>query len=150
MKRTNIENPDITDKIKKIKKNKDIQKEGINNLNTDDDNMVSMHIRKTDYVYSSDYNYILDLDYYNKLSIASKTTMKYQGGIMTEKEIIEFRSEPFFEESLKIRYLDEINSLTEFINSQIKSNNILHTAYVTNMLLQLQQELELYRVRNVT
>ena len=58
------------------------------NLNTDDDNMVSMHIRKTDYVYSSDYNYILDLDYYNKvLEITKKKLWFFSDDIKCCKKI---------------------------------------------------------------
>jgi hypothetical protein len=42
-------------------------------LSAEDDNMVSMHIRRTDYVYSSDYHHNLDLRYYKTaLELAAK------------------------------------------------------------------------------
>lgn len=35
-------------------------------LKSNNDDLVAMHIRRTDYVYHNDYHYLLDLDYYKK------------------------------------------------------------------------------------
>jgi hypothetical protein len=45
-------------------------------LTATDDDMVSMHIRRTDYVYSSNYHHNLDLRYYKKaLNLAAKSNI---------------------------------------------------------------------------
>jgi 2-amino-1-hydroxyethylphosphonate dioxygenase (glycine-forming) len=46
-------------------------------------------------------------DYYNQLSGASKKTLEYQGGKMTETEAREFEAEPLFELYIKMRRWDE-------------------------------------------
>lgn len=46
-------------------------------------------------------------DYYNKLSEASKKTLKYQGGAMTEEEAREFEQDKNFATKIKIREWDE-------------------------------------------
>jgi predicted HD phosphohydrolase len=46
-------------------------------------------------------------EYYAALSMASKKTMKFQGGLMTEKEALEFENHLFFEGSLKLREWDD-------------------------------------------
>lgn len=48
-----------------------------------------------------------DPEYYNKLSIASKNTLEYQGGPMKPEEVTAFESDPFFKDSLLIRKLDD-------------------------------------------
>ena len=45
--------------------------------------------------------------YYEQLSDASKATLEYQGGPMSEEEAKAFSSSPFFEASIAIRRLDE-------------------------------------------
>lgn len=41
--------------------------------------------------------------YYDRLSDASKQTLKYQGGSMTEQEALEFEQDPTFKESMMLR-----------------------------------------------
>ena len=48
-----------------------------------------------------------DKKYYQLLSEASKVSLKLQGGIMNNKEAIEFESNNFFENSIKLRKFDE-------------------------------------------
>lgn len=48
-----------------------------------------------------------DSSYYNNLSDASKTTLKYQGGPMSETEAAAFKADPDFEHSLRMRTIDE-------------------------------------------
>lgn len=50
--------------------------------------------------------------YTNKLSDASLKTIKYQGGLMTNKELLIFEQNKYFEESLQIRYLDDMGKQT--------------------------------------
>src|SRR3546814_12297345 len=45
--------------------------------------------------------------YYDRLSEASKKTLEFQGGPMSEKEARDFESDPMMEACLKIRYWDD-------------------------------------------
>lgn len=46
--------------------------------------------------------------YYDELSEASKETLRYQGGPMTDKEAILFEADPWFELKIKMRRWDEL------------------------------------------
>jgi 2-amino-1-hydroxyethylphosphonate dioxygenase (glycine-forming) len=46
-------------------------------------------------------------EYFNKLSEASKQTLAFQGGVMTEIEAKEFEKDPLFEASILLRKWDE-------------------------------------------
>lgn len=48
-----------------------------------------------------------DNSYYDQLSIASKTTLKFQGGKMDELEMKQFESSPFFDLFIKMRIWDD-------------------------------------------
>lgn len=52
--------------------------------------------------------------YHDQLSLASKKTLEYQGGPMKEKEALEFERTLFFEESIKVRLLDDLAKETDF------------------------------------
>jgi putative nucleotidyltransferase with HDIG domain len=47
-------------------------------------------------------------NYYDQLSLASLETLKLQGGMMNETEILEFENHPYFDENIKIRKIDEL------------------------------------------
>ena len=47
-------------------------------------------------------------EYYNKLSPASKTTLEFQGGVMSTDEAIEFESNPDAELIIRLRYWDDM------------------------------------------
>jgi len=47
-------------------------------------------------------------DYYNNLSNASKTTLKYQGGLMNNDELINFENNPLFLTFIRCRKYDEM------------------------------------------
>lgn len=47
-------------------------------------------------------------EYYNKLSDASKKTLEFQGGKMTEAEAQRFEQDPLLIESIRMRYWDEM------------------------------------------
>lgn len=51
--------------------------------------------------------------YYEQLSEASKTTLKYQGGVMTPAEAEVFEKHPLFKKSLQLRAWDEQAKLTD-------------------------------------
>ena len=59
------------------------------------------------HVISKRYLVSKDINYYNKLSDASKETLKLQGGIMTSEEIKDFEKNPLFEKSLIVRGYDD-------------------------------------------
>ncbi|CAF0724285.1 unnamed protein product [Rotaria sordida] len=79
----------------------------------------------------------IDKDYYNRLSDASKQTLVYQGGPMTNDEAEKFRSHPQFEYSLRMRTFDEAAKDIHFNKYEGKANqywnlvekciNILHS-----------------------
>lgn len=47
-------------------------------------------------------------EYYQQLSEASKKTLEYQGGVMTEAEGRSFEADPLFETSIRMRRWDEL------------------------------------------
>lgn len=63
--------------------------------------LVGNHVNAKRYLVS------IDKEYYDNLSKASKMTLKYQGGIMSETEIDEFKNDPLFPLYIKLRYCDE-------------------------------------------
>jgi len=48
-----------------------------------------------------------DPEYYNRLSDASKNTLRYQGGPMTAEEAAAFKADPLFELNITMRRWDE-------------------------------------------
>lgn len=46
-------------------------------------------------------------DYFNNLSEASKQTLIFQGGVMTQEEAIAFEKDPLFDLSIRMRQWDE-------------------------------------------
>lgn len=70
-------------------------------------NLVENHVKTKRYLISK------NSDYYDKFSEASKQTLKYQGGKMSENEMKNFELEPLFEDSLAVRYYDEKSKLTD-------------------------------------
>lgn len=59
------------------------------------------------HVASKRYLCAVDAQYYEELSHASRETLAYQGGPMSGEELAAFEVDPFFEESLAIRRIDE-------------------------------------------
>ena len=64
--------------------------------------LVENHVMAKKYLVSK------DIDYYDKLSDASKQTLEYQGGKMSIDEMKEFETHPEFNNILKVRYYDDI------------------------------------------
>ena len=84
---------------------------------SNDDNLVSMHIRRTDYVYHNDYHYLLDMDYYKKAL-----------DIVKDKKIIVFSDDILWckENLSNDYYFIDINDIEiEFILMSLFKNNII-------------------------
>ena len=64
----------------------------------------------------------VDKAYYNRLSDASKQTLVYQGGPMSDVEAKEFRSHPDFELCLRMRTFNEAAKDTDFDRYEEKAN----------------------------
>ncbi len=67
-------------------------------------------------------------EYYDSLSEASRKTLEFQGGIMSEDEASQFEKDPNFKESILLRRWDELAKETniplidfKFIESKIKA-----------------------------
>lgn len=58
--------------------------------------------------------------YYNGLSIASKETLEYQGGRMSEAEANRFDQHPLFELSIKLREYDEKAKVENLLKPEIE------------------------------
>lgn len=52
-------------------------------------------------------------EYFSQLSEASKKTLEYQGGVMTEEEASAFEKDPLFETSILMRKWDELAKETD-------------------------------------
>lgn len=59
-------------------------------------------------------------DYYEKLSEASKQTLKHQNGLMSKEEMENFESDPLFEDSLKIRGYDDKAKIVGYEVNSVK------------------------------
>lgn len=64
--------------------------------------LVENHVLAKKYLVSK------DQEYYEKLSSASKQTLEFQGGKMSQKEMEIFEKDPEFRESVKVRRYDDI------------------------------------------
>jgi phosphonate degradation associated HDIG domain protein len=56
-----------------------------------------------------------DSAYYEKLSEASKKTLEFQGGRMTEEQAIAFKADALFDLHIKLRRWDEMAKLEEMV-----------------------------------
>ncbi len=56
----------------------------------------------------------VDPNYYETLSEASKKTLAYQGGVMSEQEIQVFKSTTLFQESVSLRKIDDAAKNPDF------------------------------------
>ena len=69
--------------------------------------------------------------YYQILSIASKLSLKLQGGVMNDKEANEFEGSDFFESSIQLRQFDEAAKKPGL---KIKSINEYKTLLVSKLI----------------
>ncbi len=72
-----------------------------NNFSENIASLVQNHVQAKRYLTFADQSY------YDNLSEASKQTLSYQGGIMTEKQASDFEKDPLFEWHIKLRKWDE-------------------------------------------
>ncbi|MBX2874320.1 MAG: HD domain-containing protein [Saprospiraceae bacterium] len=56
----------------------------------------------------------IDSTYHDQLSLASQQTLTYQGGPMSKEEVRAFEADPFFQDSIVIRQLDDEAKLVTF------------------------------------
>ena len=89
-------------------------------------NLVENHVKVKRYLVGKNNKY------YENLSEASKKTLTYQGGPMTEEEIIEFEKDPLFTQSLLIRDYDDMAKVPDVT---IKSLDY-YRGYITSFLSQ--------------
>ena len=71
-----------------------------------------------------------DKDYYQKLSLASKETLKYQGGPLNREEMIEMEEGPFFRDILKLRRIDDDAKELGFDETDLKHFRELVSTYL--------------------
>lgn len=87
--------------------------------------LVASHVQAKRYLCST------NSEYYNKLSDASKETMKLQGGLMTTDEITQFKNGLYPELKCYLREYDDIGKLqditntTDTINKTLKYNSTI-------------------------
>lgn len=89
------------------------------------------------HVASKRYLCFIHQDYYNELSEASKETLAYQGGVMTQDEAKQFETQPFFHESILIRKIDEEAKENDFKITEQHYNFFKHL--IINHLNKQQQ-----------
>ncbi len=58
-------------------------------------------------------------EYYEQLSDASKATLAYQGGPMSEEEALVFKASPYFEACIKMRYWDDEGKMQEKVKKEV-------------------------------
>ena len=88
------------------------------------------------HVISKRYLCAVDPAYYQLLSEASKQTLEYQGGPMSKEEAEQFQTNPFFEDSILIRKLDDE---AKGINFQVTT---AHWTFFKGLLLQFLNKAE--------
>ena len=98
--------------------------------------LIENHVKAKKYLVSK------HKDYYDKLSSASKQTLEYQGGKMTEKEMEEFEKDINFDYSLKVRYYDDIGKNIGQNIPKLESYYDLINKYLENSDI---KELNIYR-----
>lgn len=64
-------------------------------------NLVGNHVKAKRYLVA------VCKDYGQNLSEASRQTLQHQGGLMTQSEAAEFRADPLFKESIRLRAYDD-------------------------------------------
>jgi len=91
--------------------------------NTQDNDMISMHIRRTDYVYDAHYHYILPISYYkDALKIGKKKN------VVVFSDDIEWCSHILpnvFKDRYKLCFIDINNPEIEFLLMSMFKNNII-------------------------
>ena len=82
--------------------------------------IVENHVKTKRYLISKNINY------YDKLSNASKKTFEFQGGKLTEDEIKQYEENKYFQENLKMRNYDDLAKDTSIRISKEKTHEIIN------------------------
>lgn len=106
-----------------VAKAKELYEEIKKSLDTNDDDLISVHIRRTDYILSSDYHYNLQFDYYKKA--LEKANIKK---IVVFSDDIQWCKDNFNREIYnydKIYFIDINDVAIEFLLMSLFKNNII-------------------------
>lgn len=71
-------------------------------------------------------------EYYNRLSDASKGTLEFQGGVMTEEEALDFELNPDAELIIRLRYWDD---MAKEMNQPVNNLDYLKSIALTHLQL---------------
>lgn len=106
-----------------VTKAKELYEEIKRSLNSNDDDLISVHIRRTDYILSSDHHYNLQLDYYKKaLETANiKKVVVFSDDIQWCKDNINREIYNYDD----IYFIDINNVAIEFLLMSLFKNNII-------------------------
>lgn len=85
------------------------------------------------HVTSKRYLCYADSSYYDQLSEASKKTLQYQGGPMTVEEAKAFEADPFFEDSIQIRKLDDEAKAQDF---EVRADHWTYFEHLLNQIVE--------------
>ncbi len=73
-------------------------------------------------------------DYFEKLSEASKQTLVFQGGVMSEAEARAYELAPYFDLSLRMRHWDEAAKETDLPAPEVGRYRAMATRHLTGLL----------------
>ena len=91
--------------------------------------VVQMHVSAKRFLVATDEKYA------SKLSMASTETLKWQGGPMNQLEVNDFKSNPYFEDIIKVRLWDE--------KAKVFNMPVLPLSYFKNLIfIHLKNELK--------
>jgi 2-amino-1-hydroxyethylphosphonate dioxygenase (glycine-forming) len=76
---------------------------------------INMHANAKRYLVSTDDSYM------NNLSLASKQTLKFQGGKMSRKEISEFEEKKYFDEAIALRKYDDKGKQKLIVSGEVEA-----------------------------
>lgn len=85
------------------------------------------------HVYAKRYLTWKDQAYYDALSEASKKTLEFQGGRMTEEEAKLFEADPLFEQKIQLRLLDDQAKIEEWIVGDLEPYRLMMIRHLTSV-----------------
>jgi predicted HD phosphohydrolase len=91
--------------------------------------LVAGHVQAKRYLVATDQSY------YDKLSAASKETLKMQGGPMTSAEVEAFKAAPFLSDKVRLRTYDERAKIVGWTVPDLESYRPLFRVYLKSALV---------------
>ena len=95
---------------------------------SNDDDMVSMHVRRGDYLLNNTHHYTLDVDYYEKAYNISCDLSKKKRNVVVFSDDIKWCKENFSNKFENIYFVDINNTCIEFILLSFFQNNIIENS----------------------